>query len=169
MNILLEVMSNGLQRKILKEMSDPRKVVMTDIASQRLPIREHAAKIVIFENTTGDLNDWVNTLANIFNYINNMFVKSKTNKLKYKEYLELTFGINETFDIDNASTILDYFDMKFSKKFPKYERTDEIEKKMYNFYNTMAKYFSDYFSTCKEKKNRISEFEEKIKEFLENA
>lgn len=169
MNILLEVMSNGLQRKILKEMSDPRKVVMTDIASQRLPIREHAAKIVIFENTTGDLNDWVNTLANIFNYINNMFVKSKTNKLKYKEYLELAFGINETFDIDNASSILDYFDMKFSKKFPKYERTDELEKKMYNFYNIMAKYFSSYFSTCKEKKNRISEFEEKIKEFLENA
>lgn len=162
-------MSNGLQRKILKEMSDPRKVVMTDIASQRLPIREHAAKIVIFENTTGDLNDWVNTLANIFNYINNMFVKSKTNKLKYKEYLELAFGINETFDIDNASSILDYFDMKFSKKFPKYERTDELEKKMYNFYNIMAKYFSSYFSTCKEKKNRISEFEEKIKEFLENA
>lgn len=150
-------------------MSDPRKVVMTDIASQRLPIREHAAKIVIFENTTGDLNDWVNTLANIFNYINNMFVKSKTNKLKYKEYLELAFGINETFDIDNASSILDYFDMKFSKKFPKYERTDELEKKMYNFYNIMAKYFSSYFSTCKEKKNRISEFEEKIKEFLENA
>lgn len=166
MNILLEEMSNGLQKKILKEMSDPRKIVMSDIASQRLPIREHAAKLVIFWNTTGDLNDWINTLANIFNYINNMFVKSKTNKLKYREYLELAFGINETFDIDNASSILDYFDMKFGKKFPKYERTDELEKKMYNFYNTMAKYFSSYFSTCKEKKNRISEFEEKIKEFL---
>lgn len=169
MNILLEAMSNGLQKKILKEMSDPRKIVMSDIASQRLPIREHVAKLVIFGNTTGDFNDWVNTLANIFNYINNMFVKSKTNKLKYREYLELAFGINETFDIDNASSILDYFDMKFSKKFPKYERTDELEKKMYNFYNIMAKYFSSYFSTCKEKKNRISEFEEKIKEFLENA
>lgn len=169
MNILLEAMSNGLQRRILKEMSDPRKVVMSDIASQRLPIREHAAKLVIFGNTTGDLNDWVNTLANIFNYINNMFVKSKTNKLKYREYLELAFGINESFDIDNASSILDYFDIKFGKKFPKYERTYELEKKMYNFYNTMAKYFSNYFSACKEKKNRISEFEEKIKEFLENA
>ena len=169
MNILLEAMSNGLQKKILKEMSDPRKIVMSDIASQRLPIREHAAKLVIFGNTTGDLNDWVNTIANIFNYIKNMFVKSKTNKLKYREYLELAFGINETFDIDNASSILDYFDMKFGKKFPKYERTDELEEKMYNFYNTVAKYFSNYFSTCKEKKNRISEFEEKIKEFLENA
>lgn len=169
MNIFLEVISNGLQRKILKEMSDPRKVVMSDIASQRLSIREHSAKLVIFENSTGDLNDWVNTLANIFNYINNMFVKSKTNKLKYKEYLELAFGINETFDIDDASSILDYFDMKFSKKFPKYERTDELEKKMYNFYNTMAKYFSNYFSTCREKKNRISMFEETIKDFLKNS
>lgn len=169
MNILLEAMSNGLQRRILKEMSDPRKVVMSDIASQRLPIREHAAKLVIFGNDTGDLNDWVNTIANIFNYVNNMFVKSKTSKLKYREYLELAFGINETFDVDNASSILDYFDMKFGKKFPKYERTDGLEKKMYNFYNIMAKYFSDYFSICKEKKNRISMFEETIKEFLENS
>ena len=169
MNIFLEAMSNGLQKKILKEMSDPRKIVMSDIASQRLSIREHSAKLVIFENNTGDLNDWVNTLANIFNYVNNMFVKSKTSKLKYKEYLELAFGINESFDSNDASSILDYFDMKFSKKFPNYNRTDELEKKMYNFYNTMAKYFSSYFSTCKEKKNRISEFEEKIKEFLENA
>ena len=169
MNIFLEVMSNGLQKKILKEMSDPRKIVMSDIASQRLPIREHAAKLVIFGNTTGDLNDWVNTLANIFNYINNMFVKSKTGKLKYKEYLELAFGINESFDGNSASSILDYFDMKFSKKFPNYNRTDELEKRMYNFYNTMAKYFSNYFSTCKEKKNRISAFEEKIKEFLKNS
>lgn len=150
-------------------MSDPRRIVMSDITSQRLSIREHSAKLVIFENNTGDLNDWVNTLANIFNYINNMFVKSKTSKLKYKEYLELAFGINETFDIDNASSILDYFDMKFGKKFPKYERTDEIEKKMYYFYKEMALYFSDYFSICKEKKNRISEFEEKIKEFLKNS
>ena len=169
MNVFLEVMSNGLQKKILKEMSDPRKIVMSDIASQRLSIREHSAKLVIFENNTGDLNDWVNTLANIFNYINNMFVKSKTSKLKYKEYLELAFGINESFDGNSASSILDYFDMKFSKKFPNYNRTDELEKRMYNFYKEIAFYFSEYFSIRREKKNRISEFEEKIKELLKNS
>ena len=155
-------LSNGLQRRILKEMSDPRRIVMSDIGSQRLAIMEHSAKIVIFGNSTNDLNDWASTLANIFNYINNMFVKGKTKKLKHKEYLEIAFGVDDTFDEDDAGSILDFFDLKFSNKFPKYDRTSKIERGMYLFYKVCPHTFLNIFLRARRRKTERVSSKKKI-------
>lgn len=166
MNIV-RYLEKSLERR-LQEMADPRGSALEDIANQRKPIREHFVKLIIYKNKTNDYEDWINTLANILNVINNTQIKTRSLKFKEQEYLKLVFGINNSFNEGDADTMIEWFDLDFSKKMPPHPPREQFVSDLYGKYKEFAHYFSHYLATCKTKGRRIEEFENKIREILEN-
>lgn len=163
---MLHLLSNSLQRKLLREMADPRRKVAIYIDSQSDAVREHFLKIIIFKNTTNNQNQWVNTLANIFNFCNGLRVKSKTNKLKVDEYREYLFGVTSSFDLQDASNMVYWFEITFGDKFPKFERTRELSQEVFMKYKALSDYFSMYFSKDNRNEDRLIEFRHSVSNII---
>lgn len=143
-------LSNGLQKRILKEMASDLWKAKSIITAQQNTIKEHFIKMFLFDNATNDFNGWARTIANAIVTINNVTVKPKNKKLKFDDYLELAFGINNTFSESDAMVILSAFATKFSNKFEWYDWDSGFSKEQisgfFKKYKKLATTFSNYLS-----------------------
>lgn len=154
------------------EMAEDRGKVLDRLINHSQSLEEHFIKLFTMRNTTNDYNDYVETIANILNVCNKSKVKTKSLKLKEGEYFELLFGINDTFSYGDADVMLNDFYIKNRKKYPTYPYSPYMDctalvANFHDCYLDFAKYFSNLMSTDKVGGNRIREFEEKVRSFIE--
>ena len=150
-------------------MAEPRSKIVNRIESQYDALIEHAIKAFVFRNDANNYKGYVNTVANILNYCNGQFAKTKTGKLKEKEYLELLFGINDTYSVVDARNQLWTFQMQKGSKYPKFERSEELIDSFYKFYSYLSHYFSDFLAKDKEDIDRLEEFEKIVDKFIKQS
>ena len=146
-------LSNGLQRKILKEMASDLWKAKAILTQQRPTIQEHFVKAFLLENTTKDLNGWIRTIANSLSICNHTFIKPKNKKFSKSEYLDMAFGINETFSESDATIILYDAVNQLSPKFTMNNLDDLISnesvERFYILYWKFSNYFAEIFSKDK--------------------
>ena len=159
---LLKLINKGFEKNYLLEMADPRSKVIPRIENQYEPLDEHIVKAFVFHNDSYNYNDYITTIANILNYCNGQIVKTKTGKLKAHEYLELLFGVLNSFSVTDARNRIWTFEMNKGKEYPSFERTDEMCQKFYNCYKEIAYYFSNYMANDKKGEDKMEEFKEKV-------
>lgn len=130
---------------------------------------EHFIKMFLFGNSTNNLNDWSDTVANILDFCNTSKVKTSRGKLKYNTYLEELFCMNNTFEYGDARGFIYDFYIKHKKDFPNFtfnpSNDNELVKKFYVCYKDFATYFSNIMATDKSGESRLNEFKNKSIEF----
>ena len=166
MNKFLEILNKGFEKKYLLEMADPRGKVVSRIESQSDPLEEHLVKAFVYYNDKNNYNDYITTIADILNYCNGQIAKTKTGKLKFHDYLELLFGVTNSFSVTDARNRIWTFQMNKGKEYPPFERTDELCRKFYTCYKEISYYFSDYLAKDKKGEDKMEEFKEKINYFI---
>ena len=162
----ISVLSDGLQKKILKEMADPRKKVLHYVDTKCDSVREHFLKAIVFKDTMNNLDGWETTLANILNYCNGLLIKSNNGKLKEKEYFEYLFGITDTFDIHDAEMMVKGFELDFGGRFPPFKKSTSLYKEVYTKYKELSHYFSKFLHDDSGKVDRMHEFKEKVVDII---
>lgn len=154
--------------KYLREMAEPRNKIVSRIESQYESLIEHCIKAFIFKEDTENYNLYLDTIANILNYCNGQCAKTKSSKLKYNEYQELLFGIDNSYSVLDARNQIWTFQIQKGNKYPSFKRTDELNKKFHSFYKDLSYYFSNYMSKDKNiDKDKKSEFKKYIEELIE--
>lgn len=165
-------LSNGLQKRMLKEMASDLWKAKATLTAQQGTIKEHFIKMFLFDNSTNDFNGWARTIANAIVSINNVTIKPKNKKLKFDDYMELAFGINETFSESDALVILSSFAAKFSNKFEWYDWDNGFSKEQISDflrkYKRLAATFSSLFP-LNYWHGSLSEIKEKIIRIISNA
>ena len=170
-DIWFSILSESLQKKILVEMAKSKNKVIYYLSEQHDPLVEHFLKVIIFKNTTNNLNQWVNTIANILNICNGFVVKSNNGKLSAKEYKKWVFGYDGKLDITIVENMVKWFKSKFGKAFPKFTITDGLIQDVFIKFEMISNYFSNYMSKDsgddENDSSRLTEFREKIIDILQ--
>lgn len=163
---ILEIINNGFNYRYLNEMAEPRSKIVDRIKYQYDALLEHSVKAFVYKDDKENYNDYITTIANILNYCDGQFAKTKTGKLKEKEYLELLFGVNDTYSELDARNQIWTFQMKKGKDYPPFERSKGLINSFYKFYSNLSSYFSKLIANDKEDRDRMDEFKTKVDEFI---
>ena len=147
-----ELKSLNVEKEVLVEMAmslGEAKARLESIESQYF---NHVIKCVVYGDSTGDLYYWEQEIANLLNIANNIKIKSGNGKLSersYKDYFFYAWG-DEVADYEGG---LEYFKIKNSNRYPDFEITEDLVKKVFEVVSDLAEYFSPLFS----KANNITE------------
>ena len=163
---VLEIINSGFNHRYLNEMAEPRSKIVSRIESQYDALLEHSIKAFVYKDDRENYNDYITTIANILNYCDGQFAKTRTGKLKEKEYLELLFGVNNTYSFLDARNQLWTFQMKKGKDYPPFERSKELIEGFYRFYSNLSNYFSNLIASDREDRDRMNEFKNKVDELI---
>ena len=105
----------------------PRKHVEERVASLQPKLHEHLLKILIYGNTSQNLNHWINELAEFVSIINDYEVKPNNKKLpshRYEEILRKELGES----LRDARANLGYFKATHTglNKYPSFTITPDL-------------------------------------------
>lgn len=170
---LIKLLCNGLEKSSLKEMADRRNVVTERIESHRKSMSEHFIKLFTMKNDLYNYDDYVNTVSAILDLCNRSLVKGQI-KLKQKEYLELLFGITNSFSVADADCRLNDFWVKHHNEYKMCpyvpgKDNEKLVKCYHDCYQDFAEYFSGIMATDKKGATRLDEFKKTlITSFIEN-
>lgn len=168
MNIIKSI-NNVIYNRFINEMAGNKNKTISTIQKHSESLIEHFIKMFLFGNSTNNLNDWSDTVANILDFCNTSKVKTSRGKLKYNTYLEELFGINNTFDFGDARGFLYDFYIKHKNDFLNFTfnpmKDIDMVKRFYNSYKEFATYFANIMATDKVGGSRLNEFKYKSIEF----
>lgn len=122
----------------INEMAAPRDFVLTKTKQQFEPLLEHILKCIIYKNNIDP--DWVTTVGDICDYLNNFEVKTKSRRLKESDYYSILMPLETTGDY---LQIIKEFRLtnKRTKQYPQFElnvNDAELLKNIYEEFITEA-------------------------------
>ena len=118
--------------KRIDELATSRNVAIGRIESYSELIFEHIIKILVYGNTSNNLDHWIIEISTWLTHISSMKIKTKTGKLKAQEYYDLLFGsIGE--DEHDITVMLKFMQTELcvKKSYPKFEVTVDLVNKVY--------------------------------------
>ena len=142
MNII-EQANEYFKNVFLNEMAFSRDDALKKMKSLSEPIFEHIMKCVVYEDTTGNLDHWKEEIATYLDIINDLDLKTKTGRLKQKDYLEQVFyreAENET----DVKANLKLFNL--NKNYPDFKITPELISKVFTAYKIISENCSEIFA-----------------------
>ncbi len=127
----------------INEMASPRDFVITKTKQQFDPLMEHILKCIVYKNNID--SDWVTTVGDICDYLNNFEVKTNSKRLRAEDYLSILKPLETTGDY--LQMIKEFrLNNKRTKKYPQFElKTSDAEllKEVYEeFINEAIKQFT---------------------------
>ena len=149
----------------LNEMAFDRKSVIDKIKFKSQTILEHEIKCVVYQNTTRDLNHWIDEIAQNFHIINRYEAKTKSGKLKYEDYLENVFFCQGNTKRDMECNLMDF---ENNKDYPYFETNIDLINDLFDLHMFLAESCSTIFAdpyneyTKQDFKNLIKEGLERI-------
>lgn len=153
----------------LTEVAEPRGEIVGRIKSQYEPLLEHCIKAFVFRNTQ-DYDGYVDTISNILYYCNGQYAKIRSSKLKYSDYLELLFGVTNSYSVLDVRNQIWTFQLQKGRQYPTFERTDNFNRGFYIFYKDLANYFSKYMAEDRDVlANRKDKFETIVRDLIERG
>lgn len=125
--------------KRIDELATNRNVAIGRIESYSELIFEHIVKILVYGDTSNNLDHWVTEISAWLTHISSMKIKTKTGKLKAQEYYNLLFGsIGE--DEHDITVMLKFMQTELcvKKSYPKFEVTVDLVNRSYKLLNNLG-------------------------------
>ena len=141
MNII-EQANEHFKNVFLNEMAFSREDVIKKISAKSETIMEHLIKCVVYENTTNDLEYWIDEIATNLSRINFYEAKTKTSRLEYNDYLENVFYKQGSTERDMKSNLWDFED---NKNYPNFTTTNELAHKLFVVFKFLAENCCEIF------------------------
>lgn len=122
-------------------------------------------KCVAYENSTNDLDHWIDEISTYLDIVNSLELKTKTGKLKKDDYLRNVFYAEAETKKD-VEVNLKLF--KLDKNYPDFEINSNLISKIFDVFNEIAENSSEIF--C-DKNNTFEkeDFKNLIKDSLEQV
>lgn len=153
---------------VLKDMSKPLSEAKSFLMKHKNSFAEHFTKIVVFKNTTNDLDGWISTLSIICDTVGNITVTPKAKKLKEQDYRNIFFS-----SIESSTDIrLEYNDiiLEWSKKNKKLIDINKPSKEEFELYFKMYNELKEELISLFTKKEEYDDnyYKEKLVNFFNN-
>lgn len=141
---IIKQANNYLKNVILNEMAYSRKWTIDRLNSLSAPIIEHIIKCAVYENTTNNLNHWIEEIADYLDEANSIEVKTSASKLKEKDYLQNLFYYQGENKKDIRVQLINF---RRNKNYSNYEITQELINKVTNIFQAIAIQASNILAT----------------------
>ncbi len=125
--------------KRIDEFATNRNIAIGRIESYSELIFEHLIKILVYGNTSNNLDHWITEISTWLTHISSMKIKTKTGKLKAQEYYDLLFGsIGE--DENDIAVMLKFMQTELcvKKSYPKFEVTTNLVNRTYKLLTNLG-------------------------------
>lgn len=130
-------------------MATPRAKAISLMQGLEDEINEHIIKAIVYENTTGNLEHWIEEIAEWLYQIDQIEVKPHSKKLREKDYCNNAFGCFGD-AVSDAGVYLTSFRVNTAKKgkvYPDFTVTDKLQERLFTAWSMFLKTFPPIFAT----------------------
>ena len=147
-------------------MALPLDVVKERLRSKAPQYFYHLFKCVVFGDSTGDFNHWIQEIAGYLDAINDVKLKGSNKKPSVKFYEDNFFYLFGDEAGDYRGGLKD-FKNRIGKKYPLFEITEELYNKVFEVVQDFALYFANNFA--RNNNWNIIKISDKIEGYFENG
>lgn len=121
-------------KKLIYGMSYKSKYAKSNLQTRSSALNDRIMKCAVYQDSTGDLNHWLDGISEILSFANDMTIKPSARKLSKTDYLDNLCG---TFgdELSDARVNLKGFHGQHSgEDYPEFDITDELVEKLFSYY-----------------------------------